>query len=400
MIKVKNIVIVGASHAAVETIASLRKLGWKDSITLVGDESILPYQRPPLSKGYLKGEIASEKLALRHPDFYKKNTVDLRLGHKATSIDRSAKLIQLDNGDIIKYDKLILATGTRPKYLSVEGCNLPQIKYLRTLADVDLIRESIHADTRLLVIGAGYIGLEVAASAIKQKAQVTIIEYLDRVLARVAGKEISDFYQKLHMNHGVDIQLNSSVIGFKEQNGRCLATLNNDNQIDFDCAVVGIGVEPNTELAENAGLKCNNGIAVDEYTLTNDSDIHAIGDCSNHPNFIYNTRVRLESVPNAVAQAKTAANYICGDKKAYDQVPWFWSDQYDIKLQTVGLSHGYDETIIKGNIEDKKFTVAYLKEGQMIALDAINSPKDFIEAKKIIGDNEFSTLRLPSDQVR
>ena len=383
----KSIVIVGASHAAVETITSLRKLGWKDSITLVGDENILPYQRPPLSKSYFKGEIASEKLALRHPDFYEKNTVDLHLGCKAISIDRSAKLIQLDNNKMIKYDKLILATGTRPKYLSVEGCNLPQIKYLRTLTDVDLIRESINADTKLLVIGAGYIGLEVAASAIKQKAKVTIIENLDRVLARVAGKEISDFYQKIHAHHGVDIRLNTSVSGFKEQNGQYFAALNNNNQIDFDCAVVGIGVEPNTELAENAGIACNNGIIVDEYTLTNDSDIHAIGDCSNHPNFIYNIRVRLESVPNALAQAKTAASYICGDKKAYDQVPWFWSDQYDIKLQTAGLSHDYDETIVKGDIENKKFTVAYLKEGRMIALDAINSPKDFMEAKKIIGNS-------------
>ena len=383
----KNIVIVGASHAAVETIVSLRKLGWRDGITLIGNEDSLPYQRPPLSKGYLKGEVNSEKMALRPSNFYQKSSVNLLLGREVIEIDRKSKLVKLDNGKHINYEKLILATGTRPKKLAIKGSELDQINYLRTLKDVDHIKEIIKKDTNILIVGAGYIGLEVAASAIKQQATVTVIENMDRVLARVTGKEISDFYQKIHAEKGVDIQLGISILEFDQHKGKCFALLDNGQKLNFDCVVVGIGVEPNSELAESADIKCHNGILVNEYTQTNDLDIHAIGDCSNHPSFIYNTRIRLESVPNAIGQAKTAANYICGTKQPYNQVPWFWSDQYDTKLQSAGLAHDYDKTEINGDIRSKKFTVAYFKQGRMIALDAINSPKEFMAAKKIIASS-------------
>jgi|TARA_B110000438_G_scaffold43175_1_gene43077 3-phenylpropionate/trans-cinnamate dioxygenase ferredoxin reductase subunit len=383
----KNIIIVGASHAAVEAIVSLRKLGWQEEITLIGDEDSLPYQRPPLSKGYLKDEISREKMALRPPEFYQKSSVNLLLGRKVIEIDRKSKLVKLDNGMHVQYEKLILATGTRPKKLTVKGSKLNQINYLRTLKDVDHIKNIIKKDTKVLVVGAGYIGLELAASATKQKAVVAVVENMDRVLARVTGPEISNFYQHIHAEKGVAIHLGVSIKEFVNHNGKYSALIDNDLKLEFDCVVVGIGVEPNVELAENAGIECDNGILVNEFTQTNDPDIHAIGDCSNHPSFIYDVRIRLESVPNAIGQAKTAANYICGNKQPYNQVPWFWSDQYDIKLQSAGLAHDYDRTEINGDITNKKFTVSYFKQGRMIAMDAINSPKDFMVAKKIIAQS-------------
>lgn len=380
----KNIVIIGASHAAAEAISSLRKGGWEDKITLIGDEPELPYQRPPLSKAYYKGEVTLEKLAIKNPAYYETANVDLFLGRRVESIDRSAKEVSLDNSECIAYDKLIIATGTRARYLPVEGGDLPQIKYLRTIKDVDGIKDQLKTGAKLLIVGAGYIGLEVAASAVKQGVQVTVLEAMDRVLARVTSPEISEFYQNMHKQEGVDIRLGAGLSKFSEVDGRTFATLSDGQELDFDCAIVGIGVIPNVELAEAAGLSCENGIVVDEFTRTDDHDIYAVGDCSNHPNFIYDRRIRLESVPNAVGQAKTAANSICGKQVAYDQLPWFWSDQYDVKLQTAGLLQGYDKLEVNGDLEARKFTVSYFKNGALIALDAVNSPAEFMRAKKRI----------------
>ena len=378
----KNVVIIGASHAASEAVASLRRLKWQDKITLIGEEEVLPYQRPPLSKGYLKGDIGIAELALRKDDFYQKFNVDLMLGQRATQIDREKHIVQLANKEQVHYDHLILATGTRARQLPIAGADLPQVHYLRTLADVDAIKNTLKPNALLLIVGAGYIGLEVAASAVVQGVQVTVVEAMDRVLARVTGPEISAYYESVHREKGVDIRLNASLVKFEKQGGHAVAELANGEKLPFDCAIVGIGVIPNIELAEQAGLACDNGILVDHYTQTEDKAIFAVGDCSNHPNLLYDRRVRLESVPNAVAQAKTAASVICGCPEAYNQLPWFWSDQYDIKLQTAGLLQGYDKTVLDGDISAQAFTVSYFKAGRKIALDAINSPAAFMQARK------------------
>ena len=378
----KNVVIIGASHAASEAVASLRRLGWQDNISLIGEEQESPYQRPPLSKGYLKGDTDLSELVLRKDDFYQKFNVNLLLGQRATEINRETQSVYLEDEQTVHYDHLLLATGTRARQLPIEGADLPQVHYLRTLRDVDAIKRYIKPNARLLVVGAGYIGLEVAASVVAQGVEVTVVEAMDRVLARVTSPVVSEFYESVHRNHGVDIRLNSSLVKFQKQDNHCIAELADGEQLAFDCAIVGIGVIPNTELAEQAGLACDNGIVVDQYTQTADKAIFAVGDCSNHPNLIYDKRVRLESVPNAVAQAKTAASVICGCPEAYNQLPWFWSDQYDIKLQTAGLLQGYEETLVEGDISAHKFTVSYFKAGRKIALDAINSPAAFMQARK------------------
>lgn len=379
-----NVVIIGASHAAAEAISTLRKAGWTGSITLIGDENELPYQRPPLSKGYFKDELVAEKLAIKKPEFYATANVDLYLGRRAQAINRDDKYVVLDNREKIAFSHVILAIGTRARHLSVTGGELPCVKYLRTVADVDNIKQTLRPNSKLLIVGAGYIGLEVATSAVKQGMQVTVLEAMDRVLARVTSPAISEFYQGVHAEEGVDIMLNSALDRFEPNGDKGIAILAEGQRLDFDCAIVGIGVVPNVELAEQAGLACDNGIVVDEYTRTEDASIYAIGDCCNHPSLIYQRRIRLESVPNAVAQAKTAANAICGNNIVYDQLPWFWSDQYDIKLQSAGLLQGYDHFEVNGATESRKFSVSYFKCGELIALDAVNSPADFMKAKKLI----------------
>ena len=381
---IQNVVIIGASHAAAEAISTLRKSGWSGGISLIGDEKELPYQRPPLSKAYYKGELSVEKLAIKNTEFYNTANVDLYLGQRADSINRNDKFVALDSGEKLHYSHLIIATGTRARYLPVEGGDLPTIKYLRTISDVDNIKTSLNSNSKLLIVGAGYIGLEVAASAVKQGVKVTVLEAMDRVLARVTSPVISEFYQTMHAQEGVDIRLNAALEKFESIDGKHSAVLSTGETLDFDCAIVGIGVIPNVELAEQAGLECDNGIVVDEFTRTEDPSIYAVGDCSNHPSFIYRKRIRLESVPNAVAQAKTAAKAICGEDIAYNQLPWFWSDQYDVKLQTAGLLQDYDDFEVNGDASSRKFSVSYYKDGKLIALDALNSPAEFMKSKKAI----------------
>ena len=388
-------VIIGASHAAAEVISSLKKRKFEGEIILIGDEPLLPYQRPPLSKKYFNDEVEADRLFIKGPATYAEAGVVQKLGRTAEIIDRTAKHVVLDGGERVAYDKLIIATGTRARYLPVAGGDLPQIHYLRTIGDVNQIKAALHPGSKLLVVGAGYIGLEVAASAIKQGVQVVVLEVMDRVLQRVTSPVISEFYQDIHQRAGVEIRLKTSLSSFEPTDSGARAVLNNGETIDFDCAIVGIGVLPNTEIAEQAGLECDNGIVVDEFTKTTDSDIYAIGDCSNHPSFIYDRRLRLESVPNAMGQAKTAAASICGADIAYDEVPWFWSDQFDIKLQTVGLCQGYDKIVIRGAPSDKKFSAFYLQNCRLIAMDAVNSPAEFMISKKLVaGQVELDETQL------
>jgi 3-phenylpropionate/trans-cinnamate dioxygenase ferredoxin reductase subunit len=380
----KTVLIIGGGHAASAAVVALRNSKWDGKIVMISDESELPYQRPPLSKGYLLGSINEEQLPIKNQALYHKLDCELKLGVSVTHIDRNSKRLTTKNGGYINYDHLIIATGTSARKLSVPGADLECVHYLRTLADAKRIKQYITPDTKLLIVGAGYIGLEIAASAIKIGASVVVLETQERVLSRVTNPDMSEFYQRLHASNGVDIKLNTGLNELKRTSTGCQAQLNNGELLDFDLAVVGIGVQPNQALAEEAGLECNNGIVVDSTTRTQDPSIYAIGDVSNHPNAFYATRLRLESVPNATEQAKTAAKNICGIHNEYNAFPWFWSDQYDVKLQTAGLSLGYDTAVLRGDMNTRSFALFYLKADKLIALDAINSPRDFIKAKQLI----------------
>ncbi|MCL4164078.1 UNVERIFIED_CONTAM: hypothetical protein GTU68_064947, partial [Idotea baltica] len=353
------------------------------------------------SKSYYQGLISTDKLLLRPESFYTKNKVTLLLGHRVESIDRVAKKVALDNQQTVEYEHLILATGTRARTLKIEGADRPEIHYLRSKDDVNKIKARSKPGAKLLIVGAGYIGLEIAASAIKMGMQVTVLEAMDRVLARVTSPEVSKFYQRIHTEEGVNFRFNTTLTKIIETDGSLSALLSNDEKINFDFAIVGIGVIPNSELAETAGLNCDNGILVNEFTQTVDPSIYAIGDCSNHHSLFYNKYLRLESVPNAVEQAKIAASNICGMKVVYDSLPWFWSDQYDVKLQTAGLSEGYDEIVLRGDPTTRKFSVFYLNNKQLIAVDAINSPAEFMLSKKLIvnhshpNPNDLADTDLP-----
>jgi 3-phenylpropionate/trans-cinnamate dioxygenase ferredoxin reductase subunit len=380
----KTVLIIGGGHAAAAAVVALRASKWDGKIVMISDESNLPYQRPPLSKGYLLGSINEQQLPIKSRVLYDKLNCELKLGMSVTHIDRNCKRLTTENGEYINYDHLIMATGTSARKLSVPGADLECVHYLRTLADAKRIKQYIAPKTKLLIVGAGYIGLEIAASATKIGASVVVLETQERVLSRVTNPDMSDFYQTLHASNGVDIKLNTGLNELRRTSTGYQAFLNNGEILYFDLAVVGIGVQPNQALAEEAGLECNNGIVVDSTTRTQDPSIYAIGDVSNHPNAFYATRLRLESVPNATEQAKTAAKNICGIHNEYNAFPWFWSDQYDVKLQTAGLSLGYDTAVLRGDMNTRSFALFYLKADKLIALDAINSPRDFIKAKQLI----------------
>ncbi len=383
-----SIVIVGGGHAAAEAVTALRKKGWAGGITLIGDEPSLPYHRPPLSKAYFKGEVEHEKLLIRSKVVYENAQVDLKLGTRVTRIDREARCLELSEGGSVAYSKLMIATGTRARKIPVEGAGSSNIHYLRTLADVDRIKAQLPPNGRLLIVGAGYIGLEVAASAVQQGINVTVLEAMDRVLARVTSPMVSAYFQKRHADSGVNIRLNSRLVRFDEfiRDGRpCVKAVMYDGcEHEFDSAIVGIGVLPNSELAKVAGLNCDNGVLVNEFNQTSDPQIYAVGDCCNFYSLLYERDIRLESVPNALEQAKVAVLSMLGENVSYDSVPWFWSDQYDIKLQTAGLLAGYDDYVVRGDAASDKFSVFYLKQGRLIAMDAINSPADFMVSKKLI----------------
>ena len=382
----QKVVIAGAGHAAGQVFTSLRQLKFAGRITLIGDEPYLPYQRPPLSKKFLAGEITAERLYLKPASFYEDANVELHLDTTITAIDRDEKYLRVADGDSVAYDKLVLALGSRVRQLPIEGTELKRVHYLRSIADVKGIRKNMESGRRLVIIGAGYIGLEVAAVAQQAGLDVTVIEMADRVMSRVVSPEISDFFQIEHTNQGVRFRLSTGVASLNGKKRVKSVTTSEGEDIPADLVVIGVGILPNTELATDAGLAVDNGIIVDEHCQTSDPDIYAVGDCTRHPNAIYGRQLRLESVHNALEQAKTAAAKICGKDVAYSQVPWFWSDQYDLKLQIVGMSEGYDEVVIRGNPATRSFSCLYLKNGNLIAIDAINAPRDFVQSKKLIAE--------------
>jgi len=378
-------VIVGASHASVQAVDTLRREGHAGRIVLVGDEPHLPYNRPPLSKKFLSGELERERLLLRSPQFYEQHSVETRLGVRVTAIDRGAQRLRLGDGDELTYDKLLLCVGSRPRLLEVPGYDLAGIHYLRTIADVEAIRAELPTARRLVVVGAGYIGLEAAASARHLGLEVTVLEMADRPMNRVVAPELSDFYTRRHEREGVRIHCNTSVTAFLGES-RVAAVACGDRQFPADLVIVGVGILPDVSLAAAAGIRCENGVWVDEHCRTSDPNVYAAGDCTNHPSVRYGRRVRLESVDNAVEQAKTASANMCGKAAIHAHVPWFWSDQYDVKLQIAGLSSGYDQAVVRGDPGSGSFALYYLAQGELLAVDAVNSPRDFMTGKKWIGE--------------
>ena len=383
----QSFVIVGASHASVQAIDTLRREGHAGPIVLVGDEPFLPYNRPPLSKKYLAGELERERLWLRSAQYYEQHGVEVRLGVRVTAIDCAAQRLRLGDGDELAYGKLLLCVGSRPRRLQVPGSDLAGIHCLRTIADVDAIRADLAGARRMVVVGAGYIGLEAAACARQLGLEVTVLEMADRPLNRVVAPELSAFYVGRHEREGVRIVCNASVTAFAGE-GRVRAVLCGDQEFPADLVIVGVGILPDVTLAAAAGLRCDNGVWVDEQCRTSDPNVYAAGDCTNHPSVRYGRRVRLESVDNAVEQAKTAASGMCGKPARHAHVPWFWSDQYDVKLQIAGLSEGYDRTVTRGDPASGSFALYYLAQGELLAVDAVNSMKDFMTGKKWIAERK------------
>ena len=383
----EKVVIVGAGHGAGQVCASLRQNGFGGAITMIGEEPWYPYQRPPLSKKYLAGDMPAERLYFKPQSFYVDQEIDVRLGIRVSGIDPSAKTATTGNGESVDWDHLVLATGSRPRRLEIDGSDLEGIHYLRGIDDVDGIRECLTPGRRIAIIGAGYIGLEVAAVAARAGLEVTVVELEDRVMSRVVTPELSAFYEEVHRNEGVRFEMSTGVERFSGAHGVEGVVLDSGTTLDVDTVVIGIGIVPNVELAADAGLDVSNGIVVDDHCRTSGTDVYAIGDCTWHPNSLLGYELRLESVHNALEQAKTAAANICGKDTAYVQVPWFWSDQYDLKLQIAGLSGGYDEFVMRGKPENRSFSCLYLRDGQLIAVDAVNSPKDFVQSKALIASH-------------
>ena len=391
----ERIVIIGAGQAGAQAIATLRAAGFAGTLTLVGDEAYAPYQRPPLSKAYLAGEFARERLFLKPDAFYAEAACDLRLSLAAEAIDRRGKIVRLSDGTKLSYDRLLLATGARVRKLPVSGAALPGVYYLRGIADVDGLRQHFQPGARLAVVGGGYIGLEVAAVAVKHGLKVTVIEAAERVMVRAASPQISAFYEQVHRVKGVEFVLGAMAEAF-EGSARVEAVSTNLGRVEADFVLAGIGIVPNCELAEAAGLVCDNGILVDEFGTTSDPDIFAAGDCTSHPGFA-GGRVRLESVQNAIDQAKHAAFAMVGKPLAYREVPWFWSDQYDLKLQIAGLAHPGDTTVLRGNPDSHKFSVFHLREGVVAAVEAVNAAQDYIVGRKLIAARAVITPERLAD---
>lgn len=385
----KRLLIVGAGHAGSELAVAARQGGWGGQIVLLGDERVVPYQRPPLSKAYLLGKSDVEALALRPVAAYEAANIELMLGARMTAIDRGARAVTLADGKVLHYDKLALCTGGRPRPFVCQGIDEQHppdnLFYLRTLADADGIRERLQPGTRVVVVGGGYVGLEVAASLRGRGMDVTVIEAQSRVLARVAGEEVSRFYERAHREAGVEILTGVGIERVRCENARIVEVhCNNGQCVPADLVVAGIGMLPNIEAAAATGLANERGIPVDEYARTLDPHIVAAGDNTLQQHAIYQRELRLESVPNALEQARAAASWLCGKPKPNQSVPWFWSDQYDLKLQMAGLSQGYDRCVLRGDPDTRSFCAFYLQGEGLLAMDAIDRPGDFMLTRRAL----------------
>ncbi len=377
-----NIVIIGAGQAAGQCVATLKKLGCTNKIILIGEESHPPYQRPPLSKSFLEGKVGLERVYMKNREFYEENEVEFYPNTLVKEIDREEKKVRTSCGKEFEFEKLVIATGSRARELEIEGIQLGNVYYLRTIDDVEKIKEQMSVCKNLSIIGAGYIGLEVAAVASELGMNVSIFEMADRSMNRTVDKKISEHFEDLHKTNGVNFYFQSNIE--KLQGETCIerVKLDDGSLIPADILIIGIGIIPNQELAENAGLDCNNGILVNDKGITSDQSIFACGDCTNHPNKFLNKNVRLESVQNALEQSKVVAANIMGQEEKYEVIPWFWSDQYNQKLQIVGMPEEYDE-IVKREYADG-FSLFYLSNKTIISVTTINNPKEFLICKKLV----------------
>jgi 3-phenylpropionate/trans-cinnamate dioxygenase ferredoxin reductase component len=392
-----TIVIVGGGQAGCQAVETLRREGFEGRLILISQEALLPYQRPPLSKQYLLGELPGDRLLFRYQEYYDTHGVELRLATSVIAIDARHKMITLTSGEQIEYAKLLLATGARPRPLSVP-CNDPaKIRYLRNARDVDHLRTVLVPNSRLIIVGAGYIGLEVAAAAVTLGCQVLVLEMSDRVMSRVVASTVSDYFSGEHSRRGVSIHCNVHIehIAFAD-NSVALHCLNG-TLFHGDVLLAGVGALPEMELAQKTGLRCSNGIEVDRFCQTSQEDVFAAGDCASLPLTRYRMQVRLESVDNAFEQGKTAALNMLGQSVSYDPVPWFWSDQYEDKLLIAGLSQNHTQQTTRGDPGGHQFSVCYLKDGALMAIEAVNNPRDFMQARKLIAAAAKPDIRRLGD---
>ncbi|GLR84618.1 NAD(P)/FAD-dependent oxidoreductase [Bradyrhizobium iriomotense] len=379
--------IVGAGHAGAHTAIFLRQHGHVGSIAIIGDEPELPYERPPLSKDYLGGTKSFDRLLLRPAEFWTDNAIAMLPGRRVETIDPRSQTVTCADGSCYSYVNLIWAAGGRPRSLPCPGGDLAGVHQIRSRADVDAIATELAQARDICVIGGGYIGLEAAAVLTKLGKRVTLLEAMDRVLARVAGDELSRFYEREHRAHGVDLRLNARVRELIGKSGRVAGVLLDEGEVlPAEMVIVGIGILPNLEPLAAAGARCRDGVEVDEFCRTSLPNIYAVGDCARHTNTFAQegTRIRLESVQNASDQANCVAKAIVGRPERYSATPWFWSDQYDLRLQTAGLSAGYDEVVIRGDQAARKFSVIYLRGGRFQAIDCVNNAKDFVAGKRLV----------------
>lgn len=393
-----RLVVIGAGQAAFALAAKLRALKDERPITIIGSENVLPYQRPPLSKKYLMGEMAFDRLLYRDATWYSDNQIDVIYPMWVEEIDRDAKRVRLQDGSQIDYGTLVIATGAEPRVLPENlGGRLDGVITVRSKADADRLTDEIKPGRKLLVVGGGYIGLEAAAVARHFGLDVCLIEMADRILSRVAASETAVIMRDIHAHHGVDIREKTGItrlIGNDE--GRVVgAELADGTVLNVDVVILGIGVIPNDRLAREAGIACTNGIVVNEFSQTSDANIYALGDCCVLP--FNGEMVRLESVPNAVDQAEALAANLVGEPKAYQPKPWFWSDQYDVKLQIAGFNAGYDETILRQGARDGAWSVWYFRKGQLIAVDAVNDAKAYVTGKKLLDSGKNADRALLAD---
>ena len=380
-----DVVIVGAGHGGAQVAVMLRTQKFAGSIAIIGDEPELPYERPPLSKEYFAGEKEFERIQLRPAKYWDEREVTMLLGKRVVSVDPAAHSVTTDGGETIGYGKLVWATGGTPRMLPIRGGDLPGVQGVRTRADADAMKAASETARQIVVIGGGYIGLEAAAVLTKAGKKVVLLEALDRVLARVAGEDLSRFYEKEHREHGVDLRLGVSVAAIEGEGHVTGVRLSDGEVIPADLVIVGIAIVPAVEPLIAAGAEGGNGVLVDRHCKTSLPDVYAIGDCAAHVNeFAEGATIRLESVQNANDQANVVAKGIVGDEAPYHAIPWFWSNQYDLKLQTAGLSTGHDQTVVRGDIASRSFSIVYLKAGKVIALDCVNATKDYVQGRMIV----------------
>lgn len=397
----KTCVVVGASHAAAQFVQSLRQEGWEDRILVISEEPYIPYHRPPLSKEFLAGDKTLDDIYLRPAAVYEELNVEFQLDTRVEAIDPEAKQLNLSGNSPVEYDKLCLTVGSRVRTVDLPGVDLAGVHYLRTVQDVGAIREGIRPGGNAVIVGGGYIGLEAAAVLNKLGMKVTVLEMAERVMQRVTAPEVSEFYTRVHGEEGVEIRCGVGVTGFEGGN-RVERVLCSDGSVcEAELVIIGVGIVPNTELAAAAGLQVEDGIVVDEYARTSNPDIVAAGDCTFHYNPVYDRRVRLESVQNATDQSRTAAATVCGKDRPYNALPWFWSDQYDLKLQIAGLSQGYEETLIRGDRDNSRsFAVFYFRDNRIIAVDAVNKPAEFMMGRRLITEKaEVDRNQLADENV-